>query len=245
MDPLLAAALADLDVTDEPHPLTTHHTDAWRAGRWKIKTTTEPKAATLLLHEAHAVRLLHARGLHPADGRHARVGDGIWTAVEFLPGVDLWQWCARGRLPDPPPDFAPRLTTIAHRVFTALERLNTAGWRHGDLQPWNILIGPGDEPVFVDHEYTHHAGLLPPEGPYRGGMDHATTPGVARRLLHSPPDAHIRLTPATTRDVGPGVTLDDLLEDIATGRHHVPLADARPWPASELEALIAHATAPD
>ncbi|MFI1585765.1 hypothetical protein [Embleya sp. NPDC020630] len=262
MDPLLAAALRALDITDEPRPLTTHHTDAWRAGRWKIKTTTDPKAAALLLHEARAVRLLHPRGLHPADAEHGRVGEGVWTAVEFLPGVDLWQWCAPGRVPDPPPDFAPRLTTIAHRAFGGLDDLHAAGWRHGDLQPWNILIGPGDQPVFVDHEYTHHPTLLPPAGPYRGGMDHATTPGVARRLLQTPPEVHIRLTPAderhalaaalrwawtgttpeTTRDVGPDVTLDDLLEDIATGRHRVPLADARPWPAPELEALIAHAT---
>ncbi|WP_235618398.1 hypothetical protein [Embleya scabrispora] len=266
MDPLLAAAVAALDVTDEPRALTTHHTHAWRAGRWKIKSTADPAAAVLLLHEARAVRLLHAQGLHPAHAEHGRVGDGIWTAVEFLPGVDLWQWCAPGRAPDPPPDFAPRLLTVAHRAFTALEHLNGAGWRHGDLQPWNILIGPTDEPVFVDHEYTHHPDLLPPAAPYRGGMDHATTPGVAQRLLHSAPDTHIRLTPAderhalaaalrwawtgttpqTTRDVGPGVTLDDLLEDIATGRHHVSLAQARPWPAPELEALIAHATsAPD
>ncbi|MGW9211335.1 hypothetical protein ACWGR4_30715 [Embleya sp. NPDC055664] len=135
MDPLLAAALAALDVTDEPRPLTTHHADAWRAGRWKIKTMTDPAAAALLLHEARAVRLLLARGLHPADGRHGHVGERAWTAVEFLPGVDLWQWCARGRVPDPPPDFAPRLTAIAYRAFTALERLNAAGWRHGDSHP--------------------------------------------------------------------------------------------------------------
>ncbi|MYS80017.1 hypothetical protein [Embleya scabrispora] len=262
MDPLLAAALTALDVADEPHPLTAHHTHAWRAGRWKIKTTTEPATATLLLHEVHAVRLLHSQGLHAPDGRHGRVGDGVWTAVEFLPGTDLWHWCARGRVPDPPPDFAARLLTVARRAFTALERLNVAGWRHGDLQPWNVLVGPTDEVAFVDHEYTHHPALLPLPHPYRGGMDHATTPDVARRLLSTTPDTHIRLTPAderhalaatlrwawtgttpqTTRDVGPDVTLTDLLEDIATGRHRVPLSRQRPWPAPEFEALLQHAT---
>ncbi|MFI6587435.1 hypothetical protein [Embleya sp. NPDC050493] len=83
-----------------------------------------------------------------------------------------------------------------------------------------------------------------------------TTAGVALRLLDTAPDVHIELSPAderhalaaalrwawtgpeTTRDVGPDITLEDLLEDIATGRHRVPLALARLWSAPELEALI-------
>lgn len=38
------------------------------------------------------------------------------------------------------------------------------------------------------------------------------------------------------------LTPEDLLGDIATARHRVPLARARPWPAPELEALIENAT---
>ncbi|MFI1386375.1 hypothetical protein [Embleya sp. NPDC020886] len=259
MDPLLDAAVRALGVTDEPRPLTAHHDTAWRAGPWKIKTATEPATAAPLLHEVRAVRLLHAGGLHPAGGRYGYVGEDLWTAVEFLPGVDLWQWCAPGRTARPGPGFAPRLLDVAHRAFAALDRLNAAGWRHGDIQPWNILITPADDVAFIDHEYAHHRDLLPLAGPYRGGMDHATVPDVARRLLATAPDTHIHLTPAdehhalaaalrwawtgatpeTPRDVGPGISLEDLLEDIATGRHHIPLTRARPWPAPELEALIA------
>ncbi|MFE2867845.1 hypothetical protein [Embleya sp. NPDC059259] len=265
MHPLLTAATHALGTPDEPCPLTPHHADAWRAGPWKVKTATGPSARALLLHEVRAVRLLHTGGLHPADGRYGYVGEDLWTAVEYLPGIDLWQWCAPGRVTRPAPDFAPRLLAVAHRAFAALERLHGAGWRHGDLQPWNILITPEERVEFVDHEYTHHPDLLPPAGPYRGGMDHATVPDVARRLLNTGPDVHVELTPAderqalaaalrwawtgttpaTTRDVGPGVTLDDLLEDIATGRHRIPLNRARPWPAPALEALIENATAGD
>ncbi|MGW9211816.1 hypothetical protein ACWGR4_33205 [Embleya sp. NPDC055664] len=42
MDSLLAAALAALDVTEPPQPLTAHHTNAWRTTEWKIKTAVQP-----------------------------------------------------------------------------------------------------------------------------------------------------------------------------------------------------------
>ncbi|WP_079027070.1 hypothetical protein [Embleya scabrispora] len=73
MDPLLDAAVCALGVTDEPCPLTAHHDTAWRAGSWKIKTVTGSDARALPLHEVRAVRLLHAQGLHPADGRYRPV----------------------------------------------------------------------------------------------------------------------------------------------------------------------------
>ncbi|WP_439678244.1 hypothetical protein [Embleya sp. MST-111070] len=258
MNPLLAAAIETLDLADTPEPLTEHHTLAWRVGDWKIKAATEPVPAANLLHEIRVVDRLHAQGLHPAAGASGRVGDGVWTALPWCAGTTLWMWCLPTREGRAAPDAGPRLRAITHRAFDALHALHAAGWHHGDIQPTNILVGDDETSIaFIDHDLAQHADLAPTV-PYRGGMDQPTAPEIARRILDTPPDTHIELTdaaeqyslaaairwawtgspPATTRAIGPGVTVTDLYEDIATGRRRPTWTDTRPWPEPELEALL-------
>ncbi|MEU0935009.1 hypothetical protein [Embleya sp. NPDC005971] len=256
MDPLLAAALDGLGIAEAPRPLTLDHTAAWRTRHWKIRTAADPAGVAALLHEARVVALLHELGLHPAGAASARVGDGAWIAIGWRPGTTLWDWCVAARRTGTPGTRAS-LRRIAHRAFTRLAALHAAGWRHGDIQPANILITPGNAVEFIDHDLAHHRDLPLPH-PYRGGMDQSTAPEIARALLDGKPDAAVPLTeaaevysmgaslrwawtghaPATTRLLGPGVTAEDILRDIATGRHRAALVDHRPWADAELEALI-------
>ncbi|MFI1585568.1 phosphotransferase [Embleya sp. NPDC020630] len=259
MDPLLAAALTALDVTETPQPLSPHHTDAWRTTDWKIKTAVNPGGTASLLHEARAVALLREAGLTTMTAAHGESDGGAWAAFGWLPGTTLWQWCRPTRDNTAPADFAGRLRAVAAAAFTALESRHAAGWRHGDIHPDNILISPDESRVdLIDHDLAHHPRLLPLPGPYRGGGDQATAPEIARRLLDTAPDVDLELTdaaeiyslgaairwawtgatPATDRMAGPGVAPGDVLEDIATTRRRVPLTDARPWVDAELEALI-------
>ncbi|MYS84940.1 hypothetical protein [Embleya scabrispora] len=256
MDPLLAAALESLGVAEAPRPLTSDHTAAWRTRHWKIRTASEPADVAALLHEARAVTLLHDRHLHPAGAASGRLGDGAWVAIAWRPGTTLWDWCVAARRTCTP-GTRVSLRRIAHRAFNLLAAFHAAGWRHGDIQPANILITPGNTVEFIDHDLAHHPDL-PLPSPYRGGMDQSTAPEIARELLDGKPDAAVTLTeaaeiysmgaslrwawtghaPATTRLLGPGVTAGDILGDIATGRHRAALTDHRPWADPELEALI-------
>lgn len=255
MDPLLVAALETLGVTERPRPLTSHHTNAWRAGQWRIKTAEGADVAALH-HEARVLTMLREQGLYPVGGRHGHVGGGLWTAVEWVPGVTLWRWCESARRNGPVP--AHPLPDLARRAFAALGRLHALGWHHGDIQPMNILVTPGGGIEFIDHDLAHHPDRLPLPNPYRGGMDLTTAPEIARQLLETGPGQHVRLTdaaevyslgasfraawtgtaPATDRAIGGRITAADILEDIATGRHRPPLELARPWPDPDLEALI-------
>ncbi|WP_439678196.1 hypothetical protein [Embleya sp. MST-111070] len=259
MDPLLAAALDTLDVTEPPQPLSPHHTSAWRTTAWKIKTATEPAAVASLLHEARAVALLNDAGLTPMSTAHGHTDRGAWAAFGWLDGATLWQWCRPAREHTAAPDFAERLRAVASAAFTTLERWHTAGWHHGDIHPDNILIGPDEHTVdLIDLDLAHHPTLLPLPTPYRGGGDQATAPEIARRLLTTAPEIHLDLTdaaetyslgaairwawtgttPATTRMAGPDATPADVLEDIATARRRPPLAEVRPWADARLETLI-------
>ncbi|MGW9210972.1 hypothetical protein ACWGR4_28790 [Embleya sp. NPDC055664] len=258
MNPLLAAAIEALALTDTPQPLTEHHTLAWRVGDWKIKAATEAVPVANLLHEVRAVDLLHAQGLHPATGARGRVGDGVWTALPWRAGTTLWMWCLPTREGRATPDTGPRLRAITHHAFDALHALHAAGWHHGDIQPTNILIADDETSVaFIDHDLAQHADL-PPTVPYRGGMHQPTAPEIARLILDTPPETHIELTdaaeryslaaairwawtgasPAGTRDIGGDVTVTDLYEDIATGHRRPTWADTRPWPDPVLETLL-------
>ncbi|WP_020549488.1 serine/threonine-protein kinase [Embleya scabrispora] len=262
----LAAALAALEVDEPARPLTASHETAWRAGDWKIKTApagTPP--AIRLEHEAHVVRLLHTAGLYPVDSAHGRHGNHVWTAIGRLPGRTLWQEYASAREAPLPPDGAQRMLDIALDAFTTLRRLHTAGWRHGDIQPFNMIVGATGNVAFIDWDRAHHPDLLTLPYPYRGGMDHGTAPEIARALADTPPETAVVLTedaetyglgaairwaftgetPSTTLRVGPDVSPDVLLDDIATSRHRPTLRNERPWPHPELEALIENATHPD
>lgn len=266
MDPLLEAALTALDVTEAPQPLSPHHTTAWRTTDWKIKTATKPAAVASLAHEARAVALLREAGLTAMPAVHGEGPGGAWAAFGWLPGTTLWQWCRPARETAAPADFAQRLQAVTAGAFAALESRHAAGWRHGDIHPDNILISPDESRIdLIDHDLAHHPSLLPLPGPYRGGGDQATAPEIARRLLDTPADVDLQLseaaeiyslgaairwawtgtTPATDRMAGPDATPGDVLEDIATGRRRVPLADVRPWVDPELEALIDTAMALD
>ncbi|WP_331766385.1 hypothetical protein [Embleya sp. NBC_00896] len=264
MDPLLAAALDTLGIVGPVRPLTPHHSRAWRVGDWKVKAATTAADIAPLIHDARAVALLHARGLYPGAGAYGQVGDGVWTAIEWRAGSTLWDWCRVARDRYPADDVAARLRHIGRQGFARLAELHAAGWHHGDIQPANILVTPGDGIEFIDYDFAQHPDLPLPY-PYRGGMDHATAPEIAQRLLDTRPEVHIPLTdvaevysfgaslrwswtgctPATTRTIGPAVTPTDILKDITTGHHRGPLPIERPWPDPILEALIASTTSLD
>jgi len=262
VDPLLGRALRTLDIVDPPRPLTQDHPNAWHAGAWKIKTATEPAASAALVHETAAVRALHRAGLYPVDAESGRDDNGVWSAVGWIAGPTLWDAFAPGRVDTGPDGFPTRMVDIADAAFTALDRLHTHGWLHGDIQPFNIVVTAPDTVEFIDLDLTHHPRLLPLPVPYRGGLDHATAPETARTLLDTDIDTTVPLddraewyslgaslrwawtgtTPANTPFVGAGATAHDVLADIATLRRRPPLAEVRPWAAPELEALIDRAT---
>ncbi|GCD99718.1 hypothetical protein [Embleya hyalina] len=266
MDPLLATALTALNVTEAPQLLSPHHTNAWRTTDWKIKTAAQPAAAASLVHEARAVALLREEGLTTMASAHGENDAGTWAAFGWLPGTTLWQWCRAARDNAATQDFAERLRAITSAAYTTLESRHAAGWRHGDIHPDNLLISPDESRVdLIDHDLAHHPRLSPLPGPYRGGGDQATAPEIAHRLLDTPADVDLEVTeaaeiyslgaairwawtgttPATDRVAGPDATPGEVLEDIATGRRRVPLADVRPWADPELEVFIDTAMALD
>jgi len=81
---------------------------------------------------------------------------------------------------------------IALDAFATLRRLHTAGRRHGDVQPFNMIVNATGDVASIDPDRAHHPELLPLPYPYRGGVDHGTAPEIACALADTTPDTPSR-----------------------------------------------------
>jgi hypothetical protein len=234
--------------------------DVWRAGPWIIKTAV-PGARGHLAHESAVYELLHAQGRHPGARTGTTAGGGRWLAVPALPGPSLWELFTPARDGSATSAQRGHLRVAARGLFTALRDLHAAGWRHGDVQPENV-IDLGGRVELIDYDLAHHPGL-PLPFPYRAGLVHVIAPETAAALARTGEDEPVELTAAAeTYAAGAGLYWAwtghwptgyrgpadgdhrDLYADIAAGRRRDLTAD-RPYPDPELEHLITTATAPD
>jgi hypothetical protein len=253
MDAILGAALDALGATGGcrriPHPMGLDRgTSTYRAGYWKIKTMAAP---ALRLH--HETCVYQARERHGLCGsiRHGSLGEGRWLAAPWEPGPTLWDALAPARCGNGSRTSSGLLLRTALNCFAELRRWRGEEWLHGDLQPWNIIVG--DRTVFVDFEFTQHPRLPLPYA-YEGGVAETTAPEVASQLIHPGkgatlgPEAEayalgasIRwawtgFPPAGLREPG-DAGRTRLLRDIAHGRQR-DLREDRPYPFPDLEELI-------
>ena len=108
--------------------------------------------------EARLLASLNHSNVAAIFGMHA-AGDVRFLALEYVPGTDLAERIARGRLP------VDEATAIALQIADALEEAHERGVVHRDLKPANIKLTPGgkvkvldfglakafgDEPAFFD-----------------------------------------------------------------------------------------------
>lgn len=71
------------------------------------------------------------------------VGDGLWIAMEFVPGTDASRISKAS-----PAGMDPRLVVaIVNGVAAGLDVAHRHGVLHRDIKPANILITPGSDPV--------------------------------------------------------------------------------------------------
>jgi serine/threonine protein kinase len=188
-------------------------------------------------------------------------GGGCRLALRWLDGITPHRLFTPARHGDDSPARREgiRHTTIA--VADRMAQLHTLGWRHGDLQPAHILLGPNTVDL-IDFALAQGPYPLPSDVTYRGGMVHFTAPETAAHILATPDDQPIAvdepaevyalaavlhlawtgLPPTTyTHDQAP---LRDKLKDVAHGRQH-DLAAIRPWPWPAFENALRHALRPE
>jgi serine/threonine protein kinase len=254
VEPLLRAA-CDAAGTDQPRLIHEFRGAAsYRAGDWKIKTAVGDTSH--LAHEAAVYELRQTQDLHPGV-HHGHHEDGLWLAIPWEHGPTLWEAFAPVRDGQDAPTLRAMVLHAAQGTFAELNRWHRAGWLHGDVQPGNIVLG--ERATFIDMDHARHPDL-PLPFPYRGGMDHATAPEVARQVIETPEDVDAGLDqaaevyslgvsirwawtgklPTDYRAFGTAAPAE-LLADIADGRRR-DLFEDRPYPFPELEELIEKST---
>lgn len=188
-------------------------------------------------------------------------GGGSWLALRWLEGITPHRLFTPARQGD---DSPARRDSILHAAIAIADRLaqfHALGWRHADLQPAHILLGPSTVDL-IDFALAQGPYPLPSDVTYRGGMVHFTAPETAAHLLVTPDEQSIAidepaevyalaavlhlawtgLPPTTyTHDHAPR---PDKLKDVALGRHH-DLAAIRPWPWHAFENALRHALRPE
>ncbi|MHC5212558.1 MAG: protein kinase domain-containing protein [Planctomycetota bacterium] len=122
--------------------------DADRRGRFE----REAKALASLNHPSVA-------GIHGIDQQ----GETCFIAMELVPGEDLAERLARGRLP------VREALDVCRQVAEGLEAAHEAGVVHRDLKPANVRITPEGAVKILDF------GLAKPLGPGAAGASGTTT----------------------------------------------------------------------
>jgi len=101
-----------------------------------------------------AIGLLRREALVSKQVRHVHLTSVLsrqtqsppyYLVSPFLPGVSL-----RAALRVAETISVPHALWIARQVAEALEALHVAGWRHADIKPDNILVGPNGHATLLD-----------------------------------------------------------------------------------------------
>ncbi len=187
-------------------------------------------------------------------------GGGSWLALRWFDGITLYRLFQPGRRGDDSPTRRGSILRAAVDIADRLAQLHALGWRHADLQPAHILLGPTTVDL-IDFALAQGPNPLPADVTYRGGMVHFTAPEIAAHLLATPNDEPVAIDepaevyalaailhfawiglPPTAYAYNQG-SLRDKLKDIAQGHQHDP-AGIRPWPWPAFENALRHALAP-
>ncbi len=107
--------------------------------RLHAHSAREPELRALFVRESAIAMALPA---HPGlvAGIDAGDVDGRpWLAMPLVPGTDLRRRIDAGAAPD-----RAGARALLADVCAALDHLHAAGWIHGDVNPSNILLDPGD-----------------------------------------------------------------------------------------------------
>lgn len=81
---------------------------------------------------------------------------------QYVEGIDMEQWAyAAGALSDE--DFEKQIVHWAAKISEAVELMHASGIKHGDLNPRNVVIAAGNQPVLIDFDdyggYSDLAGI--------------------------------------------------------------------------------------
>lgn len=215
------------------------------------------------LARREAVVLIHLNGFIP--GYLIDSGDldsgGSWLALRWLTGITPHRLFAPARRGDDSPARREGILHTAVAVADRMAQLHVLGWRHADLQPAHILLGPTAVNL-IDFALAQGPHQFQPDVTYRGGMAHFTAPETAAHILATPDDQSVvideraevyafaavlhfawtGLPPtAYTHDQAP---LRGKLKDVAHGHQH-DLAAIRPWPWPAFENALRHALRPE
>lgn len=184
-------------------------------------------------------------------------GGGSWLALRWVEGITVRRLFTPARHGDNSPTLRERLLRAALDIAHRLAQLHALGWRHADLQPAHILLGPTTVHL-IDFALAQGPHPLQPEVTYRGGLVHFTAPETAAEILATPDSRGITINEpaevyalaavlhhAWTGQVPTNYTDNRAhwqakLTDIAHKRQH-DLASIRPWPWSGFENVLRQA----
>ena len=104
----------------------------------------DPRANEMLAREARAAAEAHHP--HLVAVLEAQVACAPqFLVMPWLEGVSLEAHATSRQLLDP-----PAVLWIARQTAEALDALDRAGWRHGDVKPGNILVSPQGHATLLD-----------------------------------------------------------------------------------------------
>lgn len=111
----------------------------------------DPRAVGLVQREALVGRTVsHAHLVSVLDSCTARPPQ--YVVMPWLEGIALREHLAGGRRLE-----AAEALWIARQTAEGLDALHRAGWRHGDIKPSNILIGPDGHATLLDLGFAQRA----------------------------------------------------------------------------------------
>ncbi len=96
---------------------------------------------------ASEVRHPHLIAILDAQLKH----DPPFLVMPWLQGSSLEEYVSAGYLLDP-----PVVLWIARQTAEALDALDRAGWRHGDIKPGNIFLSPQGHATLLDLGFARH-----------------------------------------------------------------------------------------
>ena len=129
------------------------------------------QAAVAVAREREALcRVSHPRVVRWVDS--GRVGPVIWSATEWVRGVDLLTLC------QDQPLVAEQAAVIVHDLADALVACHESGVLHGDLAPTNLVVDAQGQTTLIDFGLAES-----PDGPARA--PHSGTPAYIDPEAHA------------------------------------------------------------
>ena len=185
--------------------------------------------SAVLERELESGLRLEARGLavaHPIAGRAEKVGASLRLALltSECPGRTLFEVLAEG---DDPVSLA-----AAERAGTRVAQMQRLGFRHADLHPGNMIVGPDGDVSILDLARGQFGGS------YGDRAAHASLVRCARFLFKRECPPTLRQVLAFLRGYRPAPVLDRLLLLEQLGRELAAALRRRAWDARELALFL-------